>query len=158
MDKETRKKAKLLSRSDGVASYVLIFDTGDEFISGLTNFAKEQKLDASHFSAVGAFSGATLGFFDIGAREYRKIPVDEQVEVLSLDGDIALDKGAPKVHAHVVVGKSDGTTRGGHVMEAYVRPTLEVMLEESPAHLKRVYDQESGLALIDLTETKVPRS
>jgi len=143
-------KAKLLSRSDGVASYVLIFDSGDEFISGLTSFAKEQKLDASHFSAVGAFSGATLGFFDIGAKEYRKIPVDEQVEVLSLDGDIALDKGEPKVHAHVVVGKSDGTTRGGHVMEAHVRPTLEVMLEESPAQLKRVFDPESGLALIAL--------
>jgi predicted DNA-binding protein with PD1-like motif len=143
-------KAKLLSRSDGVVSYVLIFDTGDEFISGLMNFAKEKKLDASHFSAVGAFSGATLGFFDIGAKEYRKIPVNEQVEVLSLDGDIALDKGEPKVHAHAVVGKSDGTTRGGHVMEARVRPTLEVMLEESPAHLKRVYDQETGLALIAL--------
>jgi predicted DNA-binding protein with PD1-like motif len=143
-------KTKLLSRSDGVASYVLIFDTGDEFIAGLTNFAKEQKLDASHFSAVGAFSSAVLGFFDIGAKEYRKIPVDEQVEVLSLDGDIALDMGEPKVHAHAVVGKSDGTTRGGHVMEAHVRPTLEVMLEESPAQLKRVFDQETGLALIAL--------
>lgn len=143
-------KTKLLSRSDGVASYVLIFDTGDEFIAGLTRFAKEQNLDASHFSAVGAFSGAVLGFFDIDAKEYRKIPVDEQVEVLSLDGDIALDKGEPKVHSHVVVGKSDGTTRGGHVMEAYVRPTLEVMLEESPAQLKRVFNQETGLALIAL--------
>lgn len=143
-------KTKLLSRSDGVASYVLIFDTGDEFIAGLTRFAKEQNLDASYFSAVGAFSGAVLGFFDIDAKEYRKIPVDEQVEVLSLDGDIALDKGEPKVHSHVVVGKSDGTTRGGHVMEAYVRPTLEVMLEESPAQLKRVFNQETGLALIAL--------
>ncbi len=151
-------KSKLLSRSDGVASYVLIFDTGDEFIAGLTGFAKEKKLDASHFSAVGAFSSATLGFFDIDAKEYRKIPVEEQVEVLSLDGGIALDKGEPKVHAHAVVGKSDGTTRGGHVLEAHVRPTLEVMLEELPAQLKRIFDAETGLALIDLSETTFTRS
>jgi len=144
-------KSKLLSRSDTNATYVVIFDTGDEFVAGLTGFAKEQGLDASHFSAVGAFSHAVLGFFDIAAKEYRRIPIEEQVEVLSLDGDIALDNGEPKVHAHVVVGAADGSTRGGHVMEAYVRPTLEVMLEESPAHLKREFDRESGLALISIS-------
>ena len=92
----------------------------------------------------------TLGYFDWESKEYQKIPVREQVEVLSLIGDVALKDGEPKVHAHVVVGRSDGSTRGGHLLDAHVRPTLEVILVQSPAHLRKHHDEESGLALIDL--------
>ena len=93
----------------------------------------------------------TLGYFDWDAKDYKHIPLREQVEVLSLIGDVALDeKGEPKVHAHVVVGRSDGTARGGHLLEAHVRPTLEVILTESPKHLRKQYDPESRLALIRL--------
>jgi predicted DNA-binding protein with PD1-like motif len=74
--------------------------------------------------------------------------VREQVEVLSLIGDVALQDGEPKVHAHVVVGRADGSTRGGHLVEAHVRPTLELTLTESPAHLHKQFDPESDLALI----------
>ena len=141
-------KAKLLSER-GDKTYAVIFETGDEVVSGLTSFAKQQHLAASHFTAIGAFQDVTLGYFDWQKKDYQKIPVREQVEVLSLMGDIALDpKGEPKVHAHVVLGRSDGTTRGGHLLEARVRPTLEVVLVESPSHLQRKHDPESGLALI----------
>jgi len=143
-------KAKLLSRSGHDTVYAVIFDTGDEFVSGLTDFAKERRLAASHFTAVGGFSRATLGYFDVKKKEYQKIPVEEQVEVLTLAGDIALHQGQPKVHAHVVLGKADGSTVGGHVMEAAVRPTLEVILEELPEHLRRVHDPNTGLALIEV--------
>jgi predicted DNA-binding protein with PD1-like motif len=141
-------KAKLLSER-GEKTYAVIFDTGDEVVSGLTSFAREKGLAASHFTAIGAFQDVTLGYFDWQKKNYQKIPVHEQVEVLSLVGDIALDpRGGPKVHAHVVLGRSDGTTRGGHLLEARVRPTLEVVLVESPSHLQRKQDPESGLALI----------
>jgi uncharacterized protein len=69
--------------------------------------------------------------------------------VLSLVGDIALKDDGPQVHAHVVLGKADGTAHGGHVLEAHVWPTLEVVLTESPKHLHRKFDPETGLALID---------
>ena len=89
-----------------------------------------------------------LGYFDRDQKDYRKIPITEQVEVLSLLGDVALDNEQPKLHAHVVVGKSDGTAHGGHLLSAHVWPTLEVILTESPSHLRRRTDRESGLALI----------
>jgi predicted DNA-binding protein with PD1-like motif len=71
---------------------------------------------------------------------------------MSLVGNIA--QGAnrePKLHAHVVVGKSDGTAHGGHLMEAYVRPTLEVIVIESSQHLRRKMRDEFALALLDLS-------
>ena len=141
-------KSTLLDAT-GPRTWVLIFDKGDEPVAGLTAFAKAQKLGAAHFTAIGAFSDVTLGYFDRAKRDYKKIPLHEQVEVLSLLGDVALDKGEPKVHAHVVVGRADGETRGGHLLEARVWPTLEVVLVESPRHLRKRHDPETGLALID---------
>jgi uncharacterized protein len=135
--------------STGARTWALIFEKGDDPVSGLTEFAKTQKLGGAHFTAIGAFSEVTLGYFDRAKRDYRKIPLREQVEVLSLIGDVALDKNEPKVHAHVVVGRADGEARGGHLLEARVWPTLEVVLIESPRHLCRRHDPETGLALID---------
>ncbi len=146
-------EAKHLHEEEGQKTFALIFDTGDEVMAELTGFAKDNGLDAASLTAIGAFSGATLGFYNLETKEYEKIPVEEQVEVLSLVGDIApKEDGEPQVHAHVVVGTSDGTTRGGHLLEAYVRPTLEVVLVESPEHLQRKFDEGVGLALIDIRD------
>jgi len=142
-------RSKLLEDHAGARTFALIFETGDEVMAGLNAFAGENGLAAARFTAIGAFREATLGYFDWEAKDYKKIPVTEQVEVLSLIGDVALDGNKPAVHAHVVLGRSDGSTRGGHLLEAHVRPTLEVMLVESPAHLKKRHDPESGLALIE---------
>ncbi|MGE5465582.1 MAG: PPC domain-containing DNA-binding protein [Methanocella sp.] len=144
-------RSKVLSEA-GERTFALIFETGEEPMSLLTRFAADHKITAARLTAIGAFSDATIAYFDWETKDYRRIPIDEQVEVLSLIGDIALDGATPKVHAHAVLGTRDGHTRGGHLMEAHVRPTLEVMLEESPRHLKRVYDAAAGLALIRIEE------
>jgi predicted DNA-binding protein with PD1-like motif len=143
------KSKQINSTGEGQRTYAIIMDSGDEAIRSLTEFAREQHLTASQFTAIGAFSEAVLGYFDFTIKEYKENKVSEQVEVLVLAGDISLDKGEQKVHAHVVVGFPDGTTKGGHLLSGVVRPTLEVMLTESPAHLYRKYDEESGLTLID---------
>jgi predicted DNA-binding protein with PD1-like motif len=142
-------KAKLLL--DGAEKvYAVVFDVGDEVMAGLEAFARERGLDSAQITAIGAFSRATFGYYDRERKEYDKIPVEEQVEVLSLLGDISLNEGKPQVHVHGVVGRRDGTTRGGHLLEAYVWPTLEVIVTESPGHLRRRMSEEAGLPLIAL--------
>jgi predicted DNA-binding protein with PD1-like motif len=136
----------------GSASYALIFDSGDEVMSLLETFANEHSLKAAHFTAIGAFSSAELGFFDFSIKDYKRIPVTEQVEVLSLIGDIALYGDESKIHAHVVVGKQDGSAMGGHLLKAIVHPTLELILEEAPGYLQRRMDAETGLPLIEISK------
>lgn len=131
-------------------TWAVIIDSGEEVMSRLQRFCEEEKLNAARFTAIGAFSAATLGYFDWNRKEYDEIHVSEQVEVLSLIGDISLHKDAPKIHAHVVVGKRDGSACGGHLLEAYVRPTLEIIVIESPGYLRRCMDEDSGLPLINL--------
>src|SRR5438477_10946119 len=129
-------RAKVLNDQPEM-TYVLIFDTGDEVMKTLKEFARQKRLSASRFTAIGAFREATLGFFDWQTKDYRRIAVNEQVEVLSLIGDVALDAAEPKIHAHVVVGRSDGTAHGGHLLEGHVRPTLEIVVTEMPLTMRR---------------------
>ena len=143
--------ARQIHEERGQRTFALVFEAGDEVVSGLTDFAAESGLDAASFTAIGAFGTATLGYFDLERKGYERIPVHEQVEVLSLLGNVATkEDGQPLVHTHVVLGTSDGSTRGGQLLEARVRPTLEVVLVESPEHLRRRWDEEAGLALISI--------
>jgi uncharacterized protein len=144
-------KARLINEIP--KTYAIVFQAGDEAMSGLEQFAREQRLSASQFTAIGAFNEVTLGFFVPEKKEYNKLLMREQVEVLSLIGDVTLKDNEPQLHAHVVVGKLDGTAHGGHLLNARVNPTLEVVLVESPKHLHRKHDPETGLSLIDLEQT-----
>lgn len=141
-------QVKLLHDADGQRTYAVILATGDEVMSSLKDFATREKITVAQISAIGALSDVTLAYFDWDRKAYQKIPVREQVEVASLLGDIAEADGKPALHLHIVIGKRDGTAMAGHLNEAHVRPTLEAIVTESPAHLRKRHDPESGLALI----------
>jgi predicted DNA-binding protein with PD1-like motif len=130
---------------------VLVCDRGDDPMEALTAAAKRFDLSAASLSGIGAFSAVNLGFFDRGRRrDYARRVIREQVEVVSLVGNVALDQGEPRVHAHAVVARSDGSALGGHLLAGCVDPTLEVMIVESPATLRRKIDPATGLALLDV--------
>lgn len=142
-------REKLLDESNDRRTYSLVFEVGEEVVRTLLTFAREQQLEGSHFTAIGAFQDVLLGWFDWDLKDYRPNRLSEQVEVVSFAGNIALSpKGGPGLHAHVVVARRDGSAWGGHLLEAHVRPTLEVVLTESPVHLQRRYDHRVGMATL----------
>ena len=134
--------------NDRPSTFVVILEPGEEAMSSLVAFAREQTLSASQVTAIGAFERVVLGYFDRDSRDYQPIPIERQVELLSLVGDIVGEGDDLKLHAHVVVGQSDGSALGGHLLEATVWPTLEVVITETPTHLRRRFDPKSGVALI----------
>ncbi len=141
--------SKLLHEDDGQRTFALVLESGEEAMAALKEFSARERISAAQLSAIGALSGAVLNYFDWESKKYLPIPVQEQVEVASLTGDVALaPDGKPALHVHAVLGRRDGTALAGHLSEARVRPTLEVVLTEQPAHLRKRYDPESGLALI----------
>lgn len=140
---------QLLHDDQGQRTFAVILEQGDEAMDCLKKFAQSENLSAAQFTAIGAFSTAEIAYFDWDSKKYRPIPVREQVEVASMIGDVALGPdGKPAVHAHVVLGRADGGAMAGHINRGDVRPTLEILVTESPAHLRKRYDPESGLALI----------
>ena len=142
-------RSKAIS-DNGAATHVVVLDPGEEAFSALSGFADREQIAAAQVTAVGAFERAVVGWFDRAAKDYRRIEIGEQCEVLSLLGDIALASGRPQPHLHAVLGLPDGTTRGGHLLEGHVWPTLEVIIRESPAELRKTSRPDLGLALIDL--------
>ena len=143
-----------LLNKEGARIFSVVFDTGDEATTGLLDFARENDLKTAFFVGVGACRKVTLGFFDLEKKDYEKSVIDEQVEVMSLIGNIAVYENKPRLHAHIVIGKRDSTTHGGHLIEAVVRPTLEVFVTESPLKLTRTLDSETNLPLIDIAEAR----
>jgi predicted DNA-binding protein with PD1-like motif len=140
---------RLLEERDGRRTLAVALDIGEEVMSTLSTLARELSLVGSSVSGIGGFQRATLGYFAWDRQEFVKNYVEEQVELLSFQGTIAAgDDGTPTLHAHVVLGRSDASTRGGHLVEGIVRPTLEAIIVESPEHLHRLYDQATGLVLL----------
>jgi predicted DNA-binding protein with PD1-like motif len=140
---------QLLNDDQGQRTFAVVLETGDEAVACLQDFVRANRIPSAQLTGIGAFADVMLGYFDWNKKDYVGIPVHEQVEVASMIGDVALSpSGEPTLHIHVVVGKRDGTALAGHLQEAHVRPTLEVILNESPVHLQKVHDPQSGLALI----------
>ena len=138
-----------LHESHGQRVYAVVLEKGEEVMDCLQRFVVAEGVHAAQLTAIGAFSDVVLLYFDWEKKDYLRIPVREQVEVASLVGDVAqAPSGEPALHIHLVVGKRDGGAMAGHLGEAHVRPTLEVIISESPTHLRKVRDAETGLALI----------
>jgi predicted DNA-binding protein with PD1-like motif len=144
-------QARLVSEKfGGERTYAVIFSKGDEILSGLAEFAERERVTAGYFTAIGALQSARFGWFDSARKAYRDIPIDQQVELISLIGDVGIVNGAPQVHAHGAVGLPDGQVRGGHLLQAIAWPTLELFFTACPATLIKKHDDETNLFLFDL--------
>ncbi len=144
-------QSRLVAEADGKRTFVVVLDTGEEAVSTLTRWAEQEAISGASLTAIGAFKTATVGWFDFDTKHYVEIPVDSQTEVLSAIGDIALgDDGKASLHVHVVLGRRDGSTCGGHLLNGRVHPTLEITVVEAPVHLRRKKQTGLGIALIEL--------
>jgi uncharacterized protein len=138
----------LMDETNGRRTFVVALEMGEEVVSSITGFALQLSLASSSVTGIGGFQRVRLGFFDYERSGFRENLIDEQVELLSLVGNIADEEGTPHLHAHVVLGRYDATTRGGHLVEAVVRPTMELVIVEYPEHLQRRHDKKTGLVLL----------
>ena len=142
-------ESRLINQAGQQRTFVVVLNSGDEVMACLKRFVEQEKIEAAQFSAIGALRSAALGYFDWETKDYQRIPVDEQVEVASFTGDVAVGPDEkPALHIHCVLGCRGGRAVAGHLLEGHVRPTLEVVLTDSPVHLRKRHDPESGLALI----------
>jgi predicted DNA-binding protein with PD1-like motif len=139
-----------LINDDKQKTYAIILESGEEAMEQIKAFTRKLNLSASRFTAIGAFSDTTVGFFDFSIKDYKKNRFNQQMEVVSLVGDISVYKNEYKVHAHVVLADEKGAAYGGHLIKGTVHPTLEIILDESPLYLKREMDENSGLPLIKI--------
>ena len=124
--------------------HILVFDKGDEVLETLQRYIAEEQIPSAWFQAIGAFERSVIAYWNRETKQYEDIAVDEQVEVLALSGNVT----PKRTHAHVVLGRRDGSTIGGHLKRGIVYPTLELHLTRLEHELVRQRDEETGLDLI----------
>lgn len=140
--------AKLLNNQNGQKDYVIAFTKGDEILSGLADFASEKQITSASFTAIGALSSATTAWFDMNNKSYLLNQVEEQVELVSLIGNIAVCDGQPVVHIHYSVGFIDGRMAGGHLIKAVVNPTVELYMTTFPDVVHKKLDPATDLKIM----------
>lgn len=143
-------KHKALGSQGGARTFLAVFDMEDDVLGALQRLCDGEQLLTARLSGIGGFRSATVGYYDMDEQRYEAIHVNEQVEVLSMLGNVTAYQGRPKIHAHCVLGHRDGRTTGGHLLAGIVRPTLELLVEELPAVLHRRDRPEIGIPLIEL--------
>ncbi|HSE50459.1 MAG TPA: PPC domain-containing DNA-binding protein [Terriglobales bacterium] len=141
-------RAHLLADVPARRTWLLAFDKGDDVLPTLLKFAEEEKIVAAELRGIGGFREVTLAYFERATLTYEPLPVREQVEVVSLLGNITLAEGKPKVHAHCVIGRKDGSTVGGHLLAGEVWPTLELFVTAYAEEVERKNDPETKLPLL----------
>jgi predicted DNA-binding protein with PD1-like motif len=138
------------SQPDGAKSYVLILSKGDEVMTALADFARDQKVVNAHFVGIGGVRDPEVAWFDLTRKEFKTMSLAEQMEVLTMSGDIALaESGQPIVHAHLALGRSNGKAWGGHLLHAVTSPTLELYVTTFPQPLYKRADPDTGILIID---------
>ena len=142
-------KVKLISENGATKTYAMVFAPGDEIMSGLNEFAIKYNVKSAHFTAIGDVQTAKVGWYDKSKKMFKVNAINEQCEITSMIGDIALYDGKPVVHAHINLATSDGIVHGGHLLEGFVTPTLEVMMTVEPEPLYKKFNPEFGGVLID---------
>lgn len=128
--------------------YLLVFQTGDRFAEELLAFGRSEDLAGATFTGIGAFQEVTVAFFNTATHQYDELHLNEQLELLSVTGNLARFEGDLRLHAHVVLARPDASALGGHLMEGTVRPTLELSLTHLPSGLTRQSDDEFGIPLL----------
>jgi predicted DNA-binding protein with PD1-like motif len=134
--------------SPGRRTWVLAFRGGDQVELEILRFAEENAVQAAEIRGIGGFREVTLAYFEKKTMQYEPIPVKEQVEVVSILGNLTRFEGKPKLHAHVLIGKKDGSTLAGHLLAAAVWPTLELFVTAYAEPLERKQDPETKLPLL----------
>lgn len=142
-------KVKLISDNGSTSTYAIIFAAGDEIISGLKEFADKYQVKSAHFTAIGDASSAKFGWYDKSRKMFKVNEIKGFAEITSLIGDIALNNNNPVVHAHINLATEDGLVHGGHLLEAFVAPTLEVIMTVEPVPLHKKPNEEFGIFIID---------
>jgi predicted DNA-binding protein with PD1-like motif len=147
-DKAPGVKVKLLSTAGETKTYVIVFSPGDEVRSGLNDFAQKYHVKSAHFTAIGDVFSGKVGFFDYERKMFRVVPIDTS-EITSFVGNMAIFNGKPVAHTHVSVANKDGLVHGGHLLELFVGPTLEVFVTVEPTALYKKLDKRYDAGVID---------
>jgi len=131
-------------------SWVIVLRKDEKIIEKLTEFIKTENIRSGYFNAIGAVSSVELAHYNLEKKSYSSKLINRPLEIVSLMGNFTVKGEEIIVHAHIVVGTNQMELYGGHLKEATVAATLEVIFNEFKEVINKEYDKDTGLNLMEL--------
>lgn len=129
-------------------TYIVRMDPGEEILTQLKVFAEQEGVKLASVTALGAVKDFTVGVFDTGAKVYKSNRFQGVYEIISLVGTINTMNDAFYCHLHMCAADQEGHAFGGHLNEAVISATCELVVTCLPGRTDRVFSDEVGLNLI----------
>lgn len=131
------------------SNYIIRLEKGEEIIETLKSFCESEKINTAFFNAIGAALSAEIAYYDLPNKKYLTKELNSPHEIVSLNGNVTIVDEKPFVHAHGVFSNENLECKGGHLKEGVVGATCEIFLTKQDIELKREFDPEIGLKLLD---------
>ena len=123
---------------------------GGDIVQSLTVFCQEEEIRAGWISAIGTVRWASLGYFEQETQSYKRIPVEEEMEIISCQGNVSLKGDEPFVHLHISLSGPEGEMISGHLFESEIFVGEFYLQEMEGPDLVRKPDSQSGLSLWEI--------
>ena len=133
-------------------TYVIRLEKGDEIIDSLKTLVEKEEIRGGFFYGLGAVKNVSLGYFDVGKKEYKEKSFEQDFELTSMVGDVAFSGEKIIVHAHVTLAGEDFKVVAGHLNKATATATTEIVFNPVEGKLSKKIDPITGLNLMDLKE------
>lgn len=134
-------------RADG---YLIRINRGGKIVASLQDLAKKEKIKAGFFTGIGATDETTLAHYSVENQKYSEKKFDLALELTNLTGSLATLDGQPAVHAHGTLADDKFQVLAGHLVEARVSGTCEIFLKVLGEEIKKKFDKETGLNILDV--------
>jgi len=129
--------------------YVLRLDKGDEIITSLLHLCQKEDISLGTVTGLGAVDHVLAGIYNLKEKSYHQNEFKGEKEIVSLTGSITRKDGDVYLHIHIAVSGEDGSVVGGHLNEARISATSEIIISKFVGKVERKYDCVIGLNLLD---------
>lgn len=132
--------------------YFIRINPGQNLVSTIQKFCENKKIHLATVSGIGSLKSVTLGFFNPETKEYQQKTFKEPLEMASLAGNIVEKDGKPLLHFHTTVAGDNYKALAGHMVEAQVSLTAEIVITMVKGKIYKAFDDRTGLNLFMFTD------
>lgn len=131
-------------------TFFIRFEPGEEILTGLKSFCDNENVKLATVQAIGAINKVIIGFYDLSKKEYFPRTITGDHEITSLNGTITEMNDSAYIHLHITIADEENKVIGGHLNEAIVSATCEMVVTEISGKVNRYYNKDIGINLLDI--------
>jgi predicted DNA-binding protein with PD1-like motif len=133
-------------------TFLIKIEFKEKIIQSLKDFAQKNNIVSAVFYGIGALRWADIAFYDLENKRYLNKKFEENLEIISMLGNISTMNNSKVIHTHVCLGRNDYSTIAGHFNEGEAI-SCEIVMKKYKTVLEREKDEITGLNLLKASYT-----